>query len=858
MADDLDLVFGANVAGALGGIAKVTEAVEGIGGSIKGLTGIFTGLAEAFVAAFAVEKIISWVEHVAEAGAEVEHLTHQLGLSAEAVSGFQFAADAMGISSGGAAMSLTRLERNIAAAASGSGTAASGFRALGITTAELKAHGNDLQYMLGLIADRYAATADGANKTAAGIAIGGRGFAQMTALLDRGAAGFKEMNEAQARTGTLMTGPMVEGMEATSISLHELWDSLKGVSITLFEAFKPAIDAVIHGVTGMIESFTSGLRSTGLLHDALTGLVLSMDLVVAAVGLASAALQQLWQAAALVAEVLVEVFSAIGTVMADAATGAFTKIKDDSELALESIHNTTSSRIESMKEIWVGYADTVKHLLDNIGAGGVDTTGGKEGPKGPAKPDVLAMSKMGGGGGSQMTKWTAELQEMIRAEVGFYKDSSQLEIDFWKQKLETVKAGSKEYGEIEQKLFEVQKKQAQQALQDWEAGIKFQQTVNKNNYDQVMALEERKVQHLKELYGENSRQYVAAIREQFLMEKQHAVEEQAMAVAHAAAMREIDKAELTDQIASLDDSVAAGRITNAEKIADLRRLKQEEYLLELQGLQDQKTLLDMSVADRKKIDDQILQLERRHLIEMRQLNRQAATTARQDWQTLFSTMSSGFRNVITGMLQGTLTWKQAMANTVQNLALTFLDAEEKKLESYLANLLTEDVATEASVAARAAAEQTASSTSIIGFIEKALKFIATAAAETFGGVFAFLSPVLGPAAAGPAAASAAMVLGSAAMFSMPSAAGGWEVPADSMAMVHKREMVLPADLSTGISRMIRGAQGGGGRSSGVTNVYISALDAKSVHNLLLKQGPAVVKAAKRQARSFDPNAQPRG
>jgi len=858
---DVDVEFGASIGGAIAGIDKVTEAIESMGGKVKGLTEVFTGLAEAFLAAFAVEKIIDWVEKISEAGAEVEHLTHQLGLSAEAVSSFQFAAEAMGISSGSAAMQLTRLERNIAQAASGSGAAASGFRALGITTQELKDHGNDMQYMLQLISEKFATTADGANKTAVAIAIGGRGFAQMIPLLDRGAAGFKEMADAQERAGTLMTGPMVEGMEKTSLELHEMWEAIKGVSLTIYEAFKPAIDAIVLGFIAVVESFNNALKGTSLLHDGLTALVVVLDLVIGAVAFLSTGLNQLWQVAALVAEVIVTVFQAISAVMIDATTGAFGKIEVDGEAAMDHIKEVTADRLSKMKAAWTDYEDTIRKLMSNLNSSGVVTVPPEaEGQDKAAKPQMPAMSKMNAGSKNIVSEWTQQLQELIAKQAGFFKDSTDLEIKFWQDKLATVKAGTKEYLEVEAKLYEAEKKQATQGLADWEAGIKYKQQIFHNDYQQVIALEEQKVQHLKELYGEDSRQYVAALREKDIMERQHLVEVRAMEVEHADAMREIQKAGIDDQIAALDASVADGRITNSEKLEDLRRLKTEEYLLELQSLQAKKTLLDQSVADQQKTDDQILQLERKHQIEMRQIDRQSATASRQEWQSLFSTMSSGFRNVITGMLQGTLTWKQALANTVQNLALTFIDMEEKKLETYLANLLTEDAATEASTAARTAAEQTASSASIIGYIEKALKFIATSAAETFAGVFAFLSGVMGPAAAGPATAAGALVQGAAAMFSMPSAAGGWEVSQDSLAMVHKREMILPADLSSGISRLIRaGSSGGGGTSqNGGTQIVINAMDAKSVHDLLMKQGPAVVKAARRQARSFDPNAQPRG
>ena len=62
----------------------------------------------------------------------------------------------------------------------------------------------------------------------------------------------------------------------------------------------------------------------------------------------------------------------------------------------------------------------------------------------------------------------------------------------------------------------------------------------------------------------------------------------------------------------------------------------------------------------------------------------------------------------------------------------------------------------------------------------------------FGGIFAFLAPIMGPAAAGPAAAGEAAVM--AAAGGIASAAGGWVVPSDQIAMVHQNEMILPAHI----------------------------------------------------------------
>ena len=92
---------------------------------------------------------------------------------------------------------------------------------------------------------------------------------------------------------------------------------------------------------------------------------------------------------------------------------------------------------------------------------------------------------------------------------------------------------------------------------------------------------------------------------------------------------------------------------------------------------------------------------------------------------------------------------------------------------------------------RVAATQAGASSGLLAKAAAMIKSIISSAAETFAGVFGFLSPVMGPAAAGPAAASQATV--AAVAGSVPSfAIGAWELPSDTMAMVHRKEMIIPA------------------------------------------------------------------
>jgi hypothetical protein len=81
-----------------------------------------------------------------------------------------------------------------------------------------------------------------------------------------------------------------------------------------------------------------------------------------------------------------------------------------------------------------------------------------------------------------------------------------------------------------------------------------------------------------------------------------------------------------------------------------------------------------------------------------------------------------------------------------------------------------------------------------------VKSIMASASETFAGIFGFLSPVMGPAAAGPAVAGEASVAAVAA--AIPSFAVGtpW-VQNDGLAMLHRGERVVTAaDNAAGVGR----------------------------------------------------------
>lgn len=185
--------------------------------------------------------------------------------------------------------------------------------------------------------------------------------------------------------------------------------------------------------------------------------------------------------------------------------------------------------------------------------------------------------------------------------------------------------------------------------------------------------------------------------------------------------------------------------------------------------------------------------------------KKALAEVQKTFESVFSSIISGFDRAITGLITRTMTWKQAMFEVLGSIWQEFVKIVEQMLAKWLAAEATKTVATLAGVDARATAEVAGQGVAGASMIANAIKTIFIDAQKTFAGVFGFLSGLMGPFAVGPAAAAGATV--AAVAGALPSfAIGAWELPSDMIANVHKGEMIVPAKQAEGLR------QGSGGLS----------------------------------------------
>jgi hypothetical protein len=276
---------------------------------------------------------------------------------------------------------------------------------------------------------------------------------------------------------------------------------------------------------------------------------------------------------------------------------------------------------------------------------------------------------------------------------------------------------------------------------------------------------------------------------------------------------------LAEQKTVLDAEASQFQITQNQKYALLEEETQKEYEAELALLNREAALGGISVKQWNEVLVKIAELKEKHNEDMQRLDEQAIAQQQQMWTSALGSIETAFNSQLRGLLAGTTTWSQAFKKILGDLIIQFIEMCETTVVKWAAAQLAQTTASTTGAAARAAAEQSASSAGMLSTIANAVKAIMTDAGQAFAGVFAFLAPTMGPAAAGPAAAAQASV-SAAAIFDV----GTDYVVRGGLALIHPGETIIPSARGSG---PFSGA-GMGAQVHAPVSINVAALDAQSV------------------------------
>ena len=308
----------------------------------------------------------------------------------------------------------------------------------------------------------------------------------------------------------------------------------------------------------------------------------------------------------------------------------------------------------------------------------------------------------------------------------------------------------------------------------------------------------------------------------------------------------------------LEEEAQTGVITKEKMYAGEMVIENERTELERAHWTKLKGIWDEGDKQYKQASDKLAEIDSAAEIKRASITRQSNAAIFADYQRIAQSIANTMSSSIMGMIQGTSNFRDMMRSITLDIIKMFLDAGLKMVATWAAQQMQKTVmavtgeqtitaATVAGVAQRSAANAAGATTDIATKAMSVIKSIMSSAAETFAGIFGFLSPVMGPAAAGPAAASMGAVqsVASAVAYDV----GAWEIPTDQMAVVHKGETIMTASqgaafrsamnmISNGSAGQQQAAKGGDNHA----HFHVSSPDAAGVKAFFGNNSRELVKA----------------
>ena len=346
--------------------------------------------------------------------------------------------------------------------------------------------------------------------------------------------------------------------------------------------------------------------------------------------------------------------------------------------------------------------------------------------------------------------------------------------------------------------------------------------------------------------GADKAALAAAEAEKLSIEQKYADQSKSLAMQKASEEIAAARTAAQNKIKDIDLEAKAKQISESQKVALTKAALAEEIAAEKSIYEQELALDNLRPAERQKILAQLQAAEEQYAQKVKETQLKAAEDSSKAWQGMADKVAGVINSQVSGVISGTTSVKQAFSNMAKSIIEDVAKYAVKwAVEHAFAatQVMAQNTAVTTSALAGQAAQDAAKTTSgaagVASQAANAVQSIAIDGAKTFGGVFGFLAPLLGPFAAGPAAGAQATVLAAGAAFDT----GAWNLPRDMIAAVHAGEMVIPSRGGVadefrsfmsggGFDRMGRGdaQQAGGNKSVSVnpsTHFHVNAIDGQS-------------------------------
>jgi len=226
------------------------QQVEGVTKRLTSASGLLGGALGALAPVATIGGIGALVQKTIAAGDAMYDMSQRTGVSVEALARFKKAAATSGTDIDAVSKALGKLSKGMyEAAQSGKGPTAEALKALGISATDAAGKLKTADQVTLEIANKFKTMPDGVEKTALAMQLFGKAGAEMIPMLNMG-------GDAIDKLKVKMTTAFAQKADEYNDKLTTLSGKVGGLAAGLTIALLPALDAVVTGLTAVVDLFS--------------------------------------------------------------------------------------------------------------------------------------------------------------------------------------------------------------------------------------------------------------------------------------------------------------------------------------------------------------------------------------------------------------------------------------------------------------------------------------------------------------------------------------------------------------------------------------------------------------------------
>ncbi len=236
---------------------------------VSGLIGNLRTLGAVLIGSALIRGMRTFITQTITMGDELDKTSRQVGLTAQELQSWGFAAERAGVDARAMQSSLTRLQRAAFEAGQGNAQYARTFRRLGINVRDGNGELRSANDLMLLMADGLGGLDNATERVAISQILMGRSGARLLPMFADGSEGVRRLQERFRQLGGGMSEDFVRQSAAAQDALTDFDVAFTGIKTTMASAFLPALTRAIVGLANLGGAFVRLIRDSQVLKATL-------------------------------------------------------------------------------------------------------------------------------------------------------------------------------------------------------------------------------------------------------------------------------------------------------------------------------------------------------------------------------------------------------------------------------------------------------------------------------------------------------------------------------------------------------------------------------------------------------------